>query len=287
MPPNMENYLQFTPLQHDLITSVFTVGVAAHLAALVFFLQSTSKVALRYRPAAQLSAVVMVSAAFLLLRLEISWVQAMELDSSTGRYAIAEGVTFSHSYRYLNWLIDVPLLLVQLLFVFHLTRSAVYRLRTQLVVGGALMVITGYIGQLYEYQGRDGLPVTMLVWGAISTLPYLWFSYLVFREIRRQLPHLSPRVGRTVKNIGWLFFFSWGLYPIAYLVPAISFSAEGAVTRHYLFTIADVVSKIVFGVLLGKAMQVRSAEEGHEAALDSPEVGVPLRETMAPGLAER
>lgn len=287
MPPNMENYLQFTPLQHDLITSVFTVGVAAHLAALVYFLQTSSKVAMRYRPASQLSAVVMVSAAFLLLRLEISWVQAMEFDSSTGLYALREGVTFSHSYRYLNWLIDVPMLLVQLLFVFHLTRAEVYRLRTHLVVGGVLMVVTGYVGQLYEHEARTGLPVTMLVWGAISTVPYLWFSYLVFREIRRQLPRLSPRVGRTVKNIGWLFFFSWGLYPIAYLVPAVSFSAEGAVTRHYLFTVADVLSKIVFGVLLGKAMQVRSAEEGHDTALDSPEMGVPLQEAAAPGNTER
>ncbi len=36
MPPNMENYLQFTPLQHDLITSVLTVGVAALLVLLHF-----------------------------------------------------------------------------------------------------------------------------------------------------------------------------------------------------------------------------------------------------------
>ncbi len=163
--PNMENYLEFTPIQYDLVTSIFTIGVAAHLAALVYFLSTSKRVSPRFRPASVLSAVVMVSAAFLLLRLEISWVQSMERDPETGMYAVAEGATFSHTYRYLNWLIDVPLLLVQLLFVWDLTRREVLRLRTGLVVGGVLMVITGFIGQLYEYEARDGLPVAMLVWG--------------------------------------------------------------------------------------------------------------------------
>jgi bacteriorhodopsin len=286
VPPNMENYLEFTPLQYDLVTSIFTVGVAAHLAAFVYFLQTSSKMTERYKPASQLSAVIMVSAAFLLLRLEISWVQAMQFDPETGRYAVAGGSTFTHTYRYLNWLIDVPMLLIQMLFVFNLTRSAVYRLRIHLVVGGALMVVTGYVGQLYEFEAADGVPVAMLVWGAVSTVPYLWFSYLVFREIRASMSYLSPRVARTVKNIGWLFFFSWGLYPIAYLVPAFSFTAEAAVTRHYLFTVADVLSKVIFGVLLGKALLVRSAEDGHPAALAAPEMGVPLSDAPAPGRTE-
>jgi len=123
--------------------------------------------------------------------------------------------------------------------------------------------------------------------GAVSTVPYVYFSLVVLRLIRRGLPSQPPRVQRTMKNIGWLFFFSWGLYPLAYLVPAVSFTAEAAVARHYMFTVADVLSKIIYGVLLGLALQVRSAEQGWGEALDTPQMGVPLRDSNpGPGHTE-
>jgi diaminopimelate epimerase len=58
-----------------------------------------------------------------------------------------------------------------------------------------------------------------------------------------------------MRNIRYLFMFSWNLYIVAYIVPMLGDfgqSASGAVTRTYIFTIADVLSKIVYGILLGK-----------------------------------
>ena len=79
------------------------------------------------------------------------------------------GGTYTHGYRYLNWLIDVPFLLVQLTFAFDLTAGRAFRLRLQLVGAGAAMVLLGYVGQFYEATSV----APTLVWGALSTLPYL------------------------------------------------------------------------------------------------------------------
>jgi hypothetical protein len=49
-----------------------------------------------------------------------------------------------------------------------------------------------------------------------------------------------------VNLIRYIFLGAWMLYPIAYLMPIISNSAEGVVIRQLLFTIADVTSKVVY-----------------------------------------
>jgi hypothetical protein len=47
------------------------------------------------------------------------------------------------------------------------------------------------------------------------------------------------------------------------MLGALGQTAEAAVTRTYLFTIADVLSKIIYGVLLGKVATARSVAEGY------------------------
>jgi bacteriorhodopsin len=51
------------------------------------------------------------------------------------------------------------------------------------------------------------------------------------------------------------------LYPIAYLMPVISLTAEGVVVRQLLFTIADIVSKVIYGILLMRLASIKSKNE--------------------------
>ena len=67
----------------------------------------------------------------------------------------------------------------------------------------------------------------------------------------------------------FVFLFFWGLYPIAYLLPAVSASSTTAVTAQVLFTAADIGSKVLYGVLLAKICRVRSAAEGFPPAVES------------------
>lgn len=276
---NMENFVEFSPVQFDLISHTLTIGYAAHFAALAYFVLTRRQVAPRYRPMGTMSVVVMVSAALLLLRLDISFQQAFVFNGSMYVPAAVAGVenasAYSHGYRYLNWLIDVPLLLTQCIFVLNIAREKVFGLRVKLAAAGAAMVILGYIGQFYEATAVSPL----LIWGTLSTLPYIYFALIFWRITGDAVGYLPGEASTTMRNIRYLFLFSWGLYPIAYLVPAFELltadavSANGAVTRTLLFTIADVISKIFYGVLLGKIATIRSHEDGYQVTDEPVAVG--------------
>jgi hypothetical protein len=82
---------------------------------------------------------------------------------------------------------------------------------------------------------------------------------------------MPDRAYKTMGTIWWLIVVAWTLYPLAYLVPIVwkaypEWGAWAGVTRQFLYTMADVFSKVVYGVLLTSVAQMRSAVEGYEPA---------------------
>ena len=260
---NLENIVEFTPAQFDLMSTVLTIGYAAHFSGLAYFILTRKNVAPRYRSMTTMSVVVMLSAALLLLRLDLSLGQAFVFDQDQGLYVLGDA-TYNHGYRYFNWLIDVPLLLTQSLFVLNIAKKDLFGYRFKMGAAGALMVIFGYIGQFYEVASPLG---GLLWWGIAAMIPYLYFFGIFWRLTGDSLSYLPGEAKSTMRNIRYLFAFSWNLYIVAYVVPMLGDfgqSAEAAVTRTYLFTIADVLSKIIYGILLGKVATARSVAEGFE-----------------------
>ena len=100
-PPglNLENFLVYTPLQHDIISHLLTLGVAAMAVGFVYFTLTMGRAESQYRPSSVLSAVVMVSAFLILFRQLQGWEQAFAFDGEVFRLTDS---TFSNGYRYLN-----------------------------------------------------------------------------------------------------------------------------------------------------------------------------------------
>jgi bacteriorhodopsin len=260
---NLENTVSFSPAQFDLISTVLTIGYAAHFAGLAYFILTRRNVAPRYRSMTTMSVVVMLSAALLLLRLDWSLGQAFVFDADQGLYVLGDA-TYNHGFRYFNWLIDVPLLLTQSFFVLNIARKDIPGLRIKLGGAGALMVILGYVGQFYEVADPLG---ALLWWGIAATVPFVYFTAIFWRLTGESLSYLPAEAAQVMRYVRYLFLFSWNLYIVAYIVPMLGDfgqSASGAVTRTYIFTIADVLSKIVYGVLLGRIATLRSVAEGYE-----------------------
>ena len=260
---NLENVVEFTPAQFDLMSTVLTIGYAAHFAGLAYFILTRKNVAPRYRSMTTMSVVVMLSAALLLLRLDISLGQAFDFDQAQGMYVLGDA-TYNHGFRYFNWLIDVPLLLTQSLFVLNIAKKDLFGYRFKLGAAGALMVLLGYVGQFYEVIDPLG---ALIWWGVAATVPFIYFTAIFWRLTGESLSYLPGEARSTMRTIRYLFMFSWNLYIVAYIVPMLGDfgqSASGAVTRTYIFTIADVLSKIIYGILLGKVATARSVAEGYD-----------------------
>ncbi len=271
MQPSFENFFAYNTMEFDMVSHTLTLGYAVMLSGLFYFVLTMRTVAPRYRISSVLSVVVMVSAFLILFFQHQSWVNAFSFNLDTGMYERIEGAAaFTNGYRYLNWLIDVPMLLFQILFVVEITRDRRNRLRNWFFFSGAMMIITGYIGQFYEVAD-DQTP--FFIWGAISTVFFVHVLYLMFRIIQEARQNLSPRAGQVMGAIGILFFVSWMLYPGAYLMPVLLNDVTGVVGRQITYTLADVSSKVIYGVLLTQVAQIRSEEEGY--VIDSPMSAAP------------
>jgi len=173
----------------------------------------------------------------------------------------------------MNWSIDVPVLLTQLLIVLGYTGAAFRRLWVQFVVAGLLMVYTGYVGQFREVTD----PTWLYLWGAISTVFFLWILVVVRRTIFNPPETLPAKAAGLMRGVWWLLFVSWMLYPGAYLMPVFAFSEGGVVARQITFTVADIASKVIYGVMLARVATLRSQEEGHDYAHEATKEPVPAR----------
>ncbi|MEM8863045.1 MAG: bacteriorhodopsin, partial [Chloroflexota bacterium] len=233
---------------------------AVMLAGLFYFAMTIRSVAPKYRTSSVLSVVVMVSAFLILYSQSVSWTNAFEFNAASGLYERVAGAdAFTNGYRYLNWLIDVPMLLFQILFVVTLTGDKRASYRNQFFISGPLMIVTGYIGQFYETTNMTAF----LVWGFLSTVFFLHVLYLMYQIISDAKSNMSPRAAKVMGNIWWLFLISWLLYPGAYLMPLMLNSEAGVVGRQLAYTVADISSKVIYGVMLTYAAQILSEEEGY------------------------
>ncbi|MFI6243174.1 bacteriorhodopsin [Micromonospora sp. NPDC050795] len=258
---NFENEFSYNVIQYTLVSHVLTLGYAVMAAGLVYFLATMSNIAPRYRLASVLSAVVMVSAFLELWVLSQRWSQAFTWNGSA---FVNTDTLFSNGYRYMNWSIDVPVLLIQLLVVLGVTGRRFHRTWVLFVAAGLAMIYTGYAGQFYE-SDRSW---PFWIWGLVSTVFFLFLLVLVARLIFGSLRRLPSAARGLAKSVWWLLLVSWMLYPGAYLMPAMWDSADGVVARQITYTLADITSKVIYGVLLGVIARKVSVAENFQPAID-------------------
>lgn len=229
------------------------------LACTVYTLVSQSRVLPKYRAALVMSSMVTFIAAYHYFRIfnsfnDSSMKQAVTIGTSQG--------SFNEAYRYVDWILTVPLLLVEVIAVLGLAKSASQSLIWRLVPASAAMIILGYPGEISTHNG------TKVLFGVLSTLPFLYILYVLFVELTKSLDRQPEGVAATVSRLRLLLIATWGVYPISYLLPiliknpTVSQMANLFVGRQIGYTIADVLAKCVFGLTIYKIAKMKSVAEG-------------------------
>jgi len=239
--------------QFNLVYNAFSLTIAAMLAAALFFFNSKQLVGPRYRIAVIISGLIVSIAAYHYFRIINSWEAAYVLED--GGY-VASGQMFNDAYRYVDWLLTVPLLLIEAVAVLGLPKQASRPLFIKLAVAAVLMIATGYPGEVAEtIQGRA-------IWGAISTVPFAYILFVLWFELKGAIMGQSEQVQTLISGMRWLLLASWGVYPIAYLLPEIGITGPVAIVSVQIgYTIADLLAKPVFGLLAFSIARIKSQEE--------------------------
>jgi len=242
-----------TVTQYSLVFNALSLTIAAMGGSFVFFVLSRSQVAKRYRPALLISAVVVAIAGYHYFRISGSWSSAYAL--SGGVYE-PTGVPFNDAYSYVDWLLTVPLLLIEAVAVLALAKNVSNGMAARLGIAAIFMIALGYPGEISNDTG------TRLLWGTLSTIPFLYIIYVLWVELGRALASQPAQVRVLVRNLRLLLLASWGFYPIAYLLPLLGVSgAAGFVGVQLGYTLADILAKPAFGLLIYAIARAKTADE--------------------------
>jgi bacteriorhodopsin len=238
--------------QFNLIYNAFSFTIAAMGAATAFLWLNRPVVAPPYRMAVTISGLVTAIALYHYVRIFQSWDGAYEVVR--GEITLT-GVAFNDAYRYVDWLLTVPLLLVELILVMRLPRTETVSKGVRLGFLAALMIVLGYPGEISSNPG------TRWFWWVLAMIPFLWIVYELFVGLRDSVEAQPEGARPLVGAARWLTVVSWSFYPIVFVFPMIGLTGGAAVAAVQVgYTIADIVAKAVFGILI-YAIAARKSEQ--------------------------
>jgi bacteriorhodopsin len=241
--------------QYELVYNFFSFTIAVMGAATVFFWFGRNQVAPAYKTAMTITGLVTFIAFYHYFRIAESWEAAYTIADGTVK---ATDAGFNDAYRYVDWLLTVPLLLIELILVMRLPRSETVKTATRLGLLAALMIVLGYPGEVATDAG------TRWTFWVLSMIPFAWIVYELFIGLTNAV-NKQPEEARGLVNAArYLTVGAWLFYPVVFLFPMLGLTGATAETFVQIgYSVADVVAKAVFGVLIYMIAMRKSEAEGY------------------------
>lgn len=228
--------------QYSFIANAFSFGLAVMASTTLFLWLMRSSVAPGYRMAITITGLVTAIAAYHYLQIMLSWDKAV--DVTTGQL-VATGEPFNQAYRYVDWLLTVPLLLIELILVMKLSQQETVSKGLKLGGAAALMIILGYPGEVADSAG------TRTLFWVLSMIPFLYILFSLVVGLKDSISKQPEAVKGLIRTATYLVIVSWLFYPIVYLFPLVGITGGSAIVAVEVgYTVADIVAKAVFGLVI-------------------------------------
>lgn len=212
----------------------FFVGTMAMMAASVFFFLEMRNVPERWRTSVLISGLITFIAA-------VHYYYMRDFFTETG--------TSPTFFRYVDWLLTVPLMCVEF-YLITKKAGAKIGLLWKLIFASVIMLVTGYFGEAVD-RGSS------VMWGILSGAAYFYIVYLVwYGEVAALAKNAGENVQTAVRILGWFVLVGWAIYPLGYIIgtPGGLFGAFGSNDPNpmmdVVYNIGDAVNKIGFGLVI-------------------------------------
>ena len=215
----------------DFVGVSFWMISMALVAATAFFFLETQRVTAKWKTSLTVSGLVTLVAAWHYFYMRDVWV-------ATG--------TTPTVYRYIDWMITVPLLMVE----FYLILSAITKVPAgvfwRLMIGTFVMLIAGFMGEAGYMAVWPAFIISMAGWIFI-----IWEIYA--GQAGKINADLAPAgVQSAFKLMRAIVVFGLAIYPIGYFLGYLTGSGPESSSQmlNVVYNLADVVNKIGFGVII-------------------------------------
>ena len=220
----------------DFVGISFWVISMGMLAATAFFFMERGSVAASWRTSITVAGLVTGIAFIHYMYMRGVWVETG--DSPT-------------VYRYIDWLITVPLQMVEFYLILSAVRKVPSGIFWRLLIGSVVMLVGGYAGEAGYINAMLGFIIGMAGW--------IYVLYEVFSGEAGKAAAKSGNKGlvtafgamRMIVTVGW------AIYPLGYVFGYLTGGVD-ATSLNVIYNIADFLNKIAFGLVIWAAAMQES-----------------------------
>ena len=146
-------------------------------------------------------------------------------------------------FRYIDWLITVPLQIVEFYLILSAVTAVSVMLFWRLLGASLVMLVFGFLGEAGLIDATIGFVIGMAGWG-----------YILYEIFSGEASKLSQASG----NAGGQFAFNtlriivtagWAIYPVGYFLGYLGGGTDAG-TVNIIYNIADLVNKTAFGLAI-------------------------------------
>ncbi|MDG1022094.1 MAG: bacteriorhodopsin-like [Emcibacteraceae bacterium] len=217
-----------TLAKDDFVGISFWVISMALVAATAFFFIETTRVEGKWKTSLTVSGMVTLVAAVHYFYMRDVWIATGETPTV---------------YRYIDWLITVPLLMVEFYLILRAITNVSQGIFWRLMIGTLVMLIGGYAGEAGYIGTTFGFVIGMLGWA------YILYEVFAGEASKVVASEASASVQSAFSTMRWIVTIGWAIYPIGYFMGYMN-GAVSDESLNIIYNVADVWNKIAFGVII-------------------------------------
>jgi len=212
----------------DFVGISFWLISMALMAATVFFLWETQGVSAKWKTSLVVSGLVTFIAAVHYFYMRDVWVATQ---------------TTPTVYRYIDWLLTVPLLMIEFYLILRAIGVASAGIFWRLLIGTLVMLIPGYLAEAGYINVTIGFVIGMLGWF------YILYEIFAGEAGKASKMASSEAVKYAYNAMRWIVTVGWAIYPIGYVLGYMTSTASQE-SLNIVYNLADLVNKVAFGLLI-------------------------------------
>ena len=211
----------------DMTGITFWLVTAAMLAATVFFFAERDVVKGKWKTSLSVAGLVTGVAFWHYLYMRGVW-------ADTG--------TSPTVYRYIDWLITVPLQIIEFYLILRVCTNVSSGLFWKLLGASLVMLIAGFLGEIGSAPAWPAFIVGMAAW--------LYIIYEVFSGEAGKLNASSGNAAAqsAFSTIRLIVTIGWAIYPLGYILGV--GSNPDMANANIIYNLADFINKIAFGLAI-------------------------------------
>ena len=215
---------------NDYVGVSFWLVTAAMAAATVFFFAERGSVEGKWKTSLTVAGLICGIAFWHYLYMRGVWVDTGETPTV---------------FRYIDWLLTVPLQMVEFYLILAAVTVVAGSLFWQLLLGSLVMLIFGFMGEAGIMAAMPAFIIGMLAW--------LYMIYVLYMGAgKAAVASTSASVQTAYNSMLLIIVVGWAIYPLGYIFGYLTGGVD-ANALNIIYNLADFVNKIAFGLVIWAA----------------------------------